>query len=310
MGLCKQWAAAPSILTVGDLHLENFGTWRDSEGRLIWGINDFDECGSQPYTCDLVRLATSALIAIREEHLGVAPGEACSSILSGYIESIKAGGKPFVLEEDHAWLRALATSKLRNATNFWSKVERNITVTAKTPAEVLSILRQALPDPEIPLRVVHRQAGLGSLGRPRYTAIGLCHGARVAREAKAILPNGVDWRKGLPGSQPDNIRQMLQHPLRATDPMNHVTGHWIVRRLSPHCSRIELADLPEARDEEELLYAMGWETANIHMDSARTQKRIKDDITRRPVKWLLKAAREMTEATLADWKIWRKGRRS
>src|SRR5258707_761118 len=36
-------ATAPSLLAVGDLHLENFGTWRDTEGRLIWGINDFDE---------------------------------------------------------------------------------------------------------------------------------------------------------------------------------------------------------------------------------------------------------------------------
>jgi len=55
---------------------------------------------------------------------------------------------------------------------------------------------------------------------------------------------------------------------------------------------------------------MGWETANIHMDSARTQKKIKDDLSRRQPKWLLRAAREMTEAVLADWKIWRKGRRS
>jgi uncharacterized protein (DUF2252 family) len=23
--------------------VENFGAWRDVEGRLIWGINDFDE---------------------------------------------------------------------------------------------------------------------------------------------------------------------------------------------------------------------------------------------------------------------------
>jgi uncharacterized protein (DUF2252 family) len=28
-------AGAPSLLAVGDLHLENFGTWRDIEGRLI-----------------------------------------------------------------------------------------------------------------------------------------------------------------------------------------------------------------------------------------------------------------------------------
>ena len=33
---------------VGDLHLENFGTWRDSDGRLIWGINDFDETTTAP----------------------------------------------------------------------------------------------------------------------------------------------------------------------------------------------------------------------------------------------------------------------
>src|SRR2546422_1926342 len=36
-------AAAPTVLAVGDLHVENFGTWRDAEGRLVWGVNDFDQ---------------------------------------------------------------------------------------------------------------------------------------------------------------------------------------------------------------------------------------------------------------------------
>src|SRR5262249_19030067 len=36
--LCPELAGAPRVLGVGDLHLENFGTWRDGEGRLIWGI--------------------------------------------------------------------------------------------------------------------------------------------------------------------------------------------------------------------------------------------------------------------------------
>ena len=57
-------ARAPLALAVGDLHVENFGTWRDLEGRLIWGVNDFDEVARIPYTCDLVRLATVALLAI------------------------------------------------------------------------------------------------------------------------------------------------------------------------------------------------------------------------------------------------------
>src|SRR5580704_12435519 len=57
--VCGELAEAPAVLSVGDLHVENFGTWRDSEARLIWGINDFDEVASMPYTIDLVRLAAS-----------------------------------------------------------------------------------------------------------------------------------------------------------------------------------------------------------------------------------------------------------
>src|SRR5258707_1212093 len=57
--LCPEEADAPQVLAVGDLHVENFGTWRDLEGRLIWGVNDFDEASWLPYTIDLIRLATS-----------------------------------------------------------------------------------------------------------------------------------------------------------------------------------------------------------------------------------------------------------
>lgn len=34
---CPQLYEAPRVLGVGDLHIENFGTWRDAEGRLSWG---------------------------------------------------------------------------------------------------------------------------------------------------------------------------------------------------------------------------------------------------------------------------------
>ena len=51
------------VLAVGDIHLENFGTWRDADGRLVWGVNDFDEAAQMPYVLDLVRLAASALLA-------------------------------------------------------------------------------------------------------------------------------------------------------------------------------------------------------------------------------------------------------
>src|SRR5580658_8186408 len=77
--VCADCADAPEVLAVGDLHVENFGTWRDAEGRLVWGINDFDEACRMPYTIDLVRLAGSAHLAIAVERLRIERGEACQA---------------------------------------------------------------------------------------------------------------------------------------------------------------------------------------------------------------------------------------
>src|SRR5690349_19923955 len=65
------WVNAPKVLAVGDLHVENFGTWRDVEGRLVWGVNDFDEVYNLPFTVDLVRLASSAHLAVEGAHLSI-----------------------------------------------------------------------------------------------------------------------------------------------------------------------------------------------------------------------------------------------
>ncbi len=93
--VCADAARAPRVLAVGDLHVENFGTWRDVEGRLVWGINDFDEVYELPYTIDLVRLAASAHIAIRESRLAIAAKDACVAILDGYKKSLQMGGVAF-----------------------------------------------------------------------------------------------------------------------------------------------------------------------------------------------------------------------
>ena len=43
----------------GDLHAENFGTYMNSHGRLIFNVNDFDEAYVGPFTWDLKRFAAS-----------------------------------------------------------------------------------------------------------------------------------------------------------------------------------------------------------------------------------------------------------
>lgn len=43
----------------GDLHVENFGTYLNSDGRLVFDVNDFDEAYLGHYTWDLQRFAAS-----------------------------------------------------------------------------------------------------------------------------------------------------------------------------------------------------------------------------------------------------------
>src|ERR1700687_5046884 len=96
---CLDVAGAPKVLAIGDLHIENFGTWRDQEGRLIWGVNDLDEAWPGPYTLDLIRLTTSAYLAISGEHLGLTKREAAEAIEEGYRDGLNAGRRAFVVQD-------------------------------------------------------------------------------------------------------------------------------------------------------------------------------------------------------------------
>ena len=48
-----------SVWIHGDLHAENFGTYLNSEGRLVFDVNDFDEAYIGHFTWDLRRFAAS-----------------------------------------------------------------------------------------------------------------------------------------------------------------------------------------------------------------------------------------------------------
>src|SRR5262245_19997786 len=179
----KHVRAAREVLAVGDLHVENFGTWRDAEGRLVWGINDFDEACRLPYTNDLLRLATSAQLAIADGHLQVEPKRAAAAILAGYKEGLEAGGRPFVLVEHWHWrvLRRLAVAKLDRPDKFWEKLHGLPAVAdSLVPAGAARALGRLLPQAGLPLRYAHRVAGVGSLGRQRFVVIADWGGGRIA----------------------------------------------------------------------------------------------------------------------------------
>jgi len=303
--VCGDLAAAHQVLAVGDLHVENFGTWRDSEGRLIWGVNDFDETWPLAYTNDLVRLAAGAQLAIAENHLAIAMQDAAHAILEGYTECMARGGCPFVLAEYHSALREMAVHRLKEVRTFWEKLESLPTVHGKIPAGAAKGISRMLPQADLSRRHVHRVAGKGSLGRQRFVALAEWQGAKIAREAKAMAPSACWWACGAKGSSRLRYQQILDTAVRCCDPYVKLKGAWIVRRLAPDCSRIELAALPRERDELRLLHAMGAETANVHL-AGRDARVILRDLKRRGNKWLASAAGEMVRAVTRDWEEWRK----
>ncbi|HET7207734.1 MAG TPA: DUF2252 family protein [Terriglobales bacterium] len=304
--LCPKLAKAPGVLAVGDLHIENFGTWRDSEGRLIWGVNDFDEAYEMSYTNDLVRLATSAILAADDKRLSIEPKAACDAILKGYCKALKSGGHPFVLGEHNKWLRDIAESELRDPVHFWEKMDALESVTDKVPVSAIEALEHLLPERGLPYKLVRRVAGLGSLGHQRIVAIAEWHGGRIAREAKALVPSSCYWAAAGDGSPEIAYSAIMTRAVRCPDPFVRLRGHWIVRRLSPHNSRIEIESLPAKRDDLKLLESMGWETANIHMGTPNSARKILRDLQRRQSAWLHESAASMRDAIASDWHDWKK----
>ncbi len=304
--ICPDLAKAPQALAVGDLHVENFGTWRDVEGRLVWGVNDFDEAHSLSYANDVVRLAVSAHLAADAGHLPLNRRDICDAILEGYRAGLLAGGKPYLLGEHHVWLRNIAEGELRDPVVFWKKIDALPTLKGKIPISAADALEHLLPARDLPYRVAHRVAGLGSLGHERYVAIADWCGAKTAREAKALAPSAGYWATNETSPAEILYHAIISHAVRCPDPFVQLRGRWIVRRLSPHCSRIELSQIKAQGAEMRLLYAMGWETANIHLGDRSAAKLILNHLKKQKAKWLHSASEEMLKAVLEDWKNWKK----
>jgi Ser/Thr protein kinase RdoA (MazF antagonist) len=99
--------------------------------------------------------------------------------------------------------------------------------------------------------------------------------------------------------------RLLKRAVRQPDPFYLVKDGWVVRRLGPHCGRIELSQFPQHRDEKAILKAMGQETANLHLATSDQCAKVLRDLGKRKPDWLHQAALAMAEATEQDWKNFR-----
>jgi uncharacterized protein (DUF2252 family) len=269
LDICPALKNGPDVLAVGDIHVENFGTWRDAEGRLVWGVNDFDEAARMPYAIDLVRLAASAVLAVAQIKLkGVTPDLICARILQGYRDGMEAETpKPFVLDRDRHpdinTMRNLFVVTDKEREKFWKKLDAakiaaameefrkggerpKVRPAEKLPARHEKVLNRARPDSRVDFTVYARTAGTGSLGRPRFVGVGEWQGEWIVRETKAMVPSG--WVLAHHGSHNLRCEEIATGRFRSPDRSYQLRGHVLVRRLSPNDFKIELKEEDKKSD--------------------------------------------------------------
>jgi hypothetical protein len=301
---CPELMDAPIVLAVGDLHLENFGTWRDADGRLVWGVNDFDEAARMPYVLDLVRLVASIQLA-SDDHRAISDKTAAAAVLRGYRAGLK-NPQAALLFEGETWIRDYAEPAKGKPEKFWKEVKEYDK--GKPPHEIARALIQSLPkDVEGKIKMRTRRAGTGSLGRPRYVAIAYWRGGQVLREAKALVPSAWLWANGSTSTKSDFLT-LSNGKYRAPDPFLEIRDKFVIRRLGADSRKVELGQDAGAKLHLKLLQAMGFDLASVHAASDNA-RRIEGDLDRRPGGWLNRAARTAAAETERDFREWKHYRR-
>ncbi|HTB52881.1 MAG TPA: DUF2252 family protein [Ferruginibacter sp.] len=88
------------IWICGDLHIENYGTYKGDNGLVYFDMNDFDEAVLGPATWEVLRTMTSIYLASEELKLSSATAdELVDCFFTTYLHTILKG-KPMAFERD------------------------------------------------------------------------------------------------------------------------------------------------------------------------------------------------------------------
>lgn len=302
---CPELMDAPQVRAVGDLHLENFGTWRDRDGRLVWGVNDFDEAAVMPYVLDLVRLVTSIQLA-PDRPRAITNKAAASAVLRGYRDGLKQP-QPALLFEGETWLRPYAEPGKKKPEKFWKEVDEYKKATP--PAYVRKALTRSLPRDVDDIRFCKRTKGGGSLGRQRFVAVAFWRGGQILREAKALVPSAWIWANGRNGTRKPVFLKLSNGRYRAPDPFLRIQKKFIIRRIATDSEKIELGLDAGAKLHLRYLSAMGFDLASIHAGTAGSVNKIKADLAKRPRGWLNANAAVAAAEVRKDYREWKSYRK-
>lgn len=231
--LDKSWEWSPLMSgsgaemdLVGDIHSENYGTYKAADGKVRYDINDFDETTRGRFDFDVCRLATSLFLAARERgdrwrEAALVPQAGLAVYAEQLPRFLKKGatydvgeltpsGCPPVDElvrSEAAEKRSEFVHRMTVPEDGRRRIARSLNYFNLPEAEQAQALRlledyvRRMPEPSAPDYykaddVCGRVAGIGSMGRFRYAVLVNGKGKKEARnvllEFKESRPSAFD----------------------------------------------------------------------------------------------------------------------
>ncbi|ASZ13278.1 DUF2252 domain-containing protein [Chitinophaga pendula] len=187
------WEDPTKAWICGDLHLENFGSYKGDNGLVYFDMNDFDEALLAPATWELVRMLTSIYIASDELAFRQEDLQQLSHTYLDTYRQVMQQGKAMVIEKEtsHGLLKFFLeqVALRRHKTFIQSRIitrkkqstllidnEKTLALNEPDKTKIKQLLDKALarwrPDITVQTKdVAIRIAGTGSVGLLRYVAL-------------------------------------------------------------------------------------------------------------------------------------------
>ncbi|OEZ99918.1 DUF2252 domain-containing protein [Duganella sp. HH101] len=298
---------APLAWSCGDLHVENFGSYKGDNRQVYFDINDFDEAALAPASWDLVRLLAS--IQCGAEALRVTAGDAVMlsrRCLDAYRAALAEGKPRWVERETSVGLinELLCGLQDRKRADFLDKRttrkngRRSLKLDGEKALPLLPGQRELLADfmPRFAatqdqpgfytmLDAARRIAGTGSLGLMRFVVLVEGKGSPDGnylldiKECKpsALAPRLAAWKIAQP-AWPDEASRVVavQKRMQAVDhvflhPVTLDSRSWVLRGLQPSEDRVALDAWGKKLERlEEVIATMG---CNLAWDQLRAAGR-------------------------------------
>jgi uncharacterized protein (DUF2252 family) len=185
---------SPASWISGDLHLENFGTYKSDNRQVYFDLNDFDEAILAPSLWEIVRMTTSIFIAFDTLKIEETKALRMARLFLKTIGEKFAAGKPCYIERNTAkgivkeFLRAVNKRKQQDILSRKTVVKKNkLQILLNDPKhlkldkdlkkELARHIKHWLKtDEDSPynykvIDAVFRLAGTGSIGMKRYAVL-------------------------------------------------------------------------------------------------------------------------------------------